>query len=78
MLVIIACALILIGLVVALESHSRGLRRLFNALVMLATILTAVAGWFLMLWPLVGAMIVAAIAQMLRMMQANVHARIGS
>lgn len=71
LLVIIACGLILTGLAVTVSTSSRGLQRVFHWLILLGTVLTALAGWFLMSWTLTGAMVLAAIAQIFRMAAPN-------
>ena len=67
LLVIAACALILFGLAVTLMVGRDGIRRLFQWLILLGTVLTALAAWFLMSWVLLGAMIIATLAQILRL-----------
>lgn len=67
LLVIAACGLILLGLAVVLTTTSRAVMLVFQWLILLGTTLTAIAGWFLMSWILTGAMVVATIAQVIRM-----------
>lgn len=71
MLVIVACGLILFGLAVTVSTASRGVYRLFQWLILLGTVLTAIAAWFLMSWILMWAMVVATVAQIVRMTAAN-------
>lgn len=67
MLVLVASVLILVGLVVVTVTRARGVRRLFDWLILLGAVLTALAAWFLMSWVLMGAMIVAALVQIARL-----------
>lgn len=71
LLVIAACALILFGLAVTAMVDRGGIRRLFQWLILLGAVLTALAAWFLMSWVLLGSMIVAALAQIVRMTRAR-------
>lgn len=67
LLVIIACALILFGLAVTAATDAGTVRRVFQWLIIVGAVLTALAAWFLMSWVLMVAMIVAAVAQIVRM-----------
>ena len=67
MLVIVACGLILAGLWVVLVTPRRWVRRLFEGLILLGAVLTGIAAWFLMSWWLLGAMVVATLAQLIRL-----------
>lgn len=67
LLVMVACVLILVGLLVVLLTGSRGIRVLFDWLILIGAALTALAAWFLMSWVLMGAMIVAAVVQAIRL-----------
>lgn len=71
MLVIVASALLLFGQGVTDVVRRGWIRRLFQGLILLGAILTALAAWFLMNWVVTAAMIVAALAQVFRMMRSG-------
>lgn len=66
LLVIAACALILFGLAVTTMLDRGWVRRLFQGLILIGAVLTALAAWFLMAWVVMGAMIVATLTQIAR------------